>query len=110
MSYSRWSNSAWYSFYNVNGKLSLWYDMDHTIDLAQDDLLELMSLDQKTIIDLLMAEYNCKETEAIEAIKYIEQFLEEYAPEVGEEYNKEMTEFMSKLEELAKLEDKKDES
>ena len=110
MSYSRWSNSAWYSFYNVNGKLSLWYDMDHTIDLAQDDLLELMSLDQKTIIDLLMAEYNCKETEAIEAIKYIERFLEEYAPEVGEEYNKEMTEFMSKLEELAKLEDKKDES
>jgi hypothetical protein len=104
MSYSRWSNSAWYSFYNVNGKLSLWYDMDHTIDLAHDELLELMSLDKEIIIELLIAEYNCKETEAIEAIKYIEQFLEEYEPEVGEEYNKEMTEFM------AKLEDKKDES
>ena len=40
MSYSRWSNSSWYSFYNVNGRLSLWLDMEHTIDWEYDDLID----------------------------------------------------------------------
>ena len=42
MSYSRWSTSCWYAFYNVNGKLSLWYDMDHTFDWDYDDLIDCM--------------------------------------------------------------------
>jgi hypothetical protein len=104
MSYSRWSNSAWYSFYNVNGKLSLWYDMDNIIDWTEGELLELMSLEQGEIVRTLMETYGCPESEAIEAIEYIEMFLEDYDPEIGEEYNKEMTEF------IAMLEDKKDES
>ena len=88
MSYSRWSNSAWYSFYNVNGKLSLWYDMDHTIDWTEGELLELMSLEQEEIVSILMETYNCLGSDAIKAIEYIEQFLEEYDPETGKEDKK----------------------
>ena len=107
MSYSRWSNSVWYSFYNVNGRLSLWYDMDHIIDWTEGELLDdLMSLEQGEIVKTLMETYGCLESEAIEAIEYIEMFLEDYDPEIGEEYRKEMEEFMAKLDD----EDKKDES
>ena len=82
MSYSRWSDSAWHSFYNVNGRLSLWYDMDRIIDWTEGELLELMSLEQGKIVETLMETYGCLESEAIEAIEYIELFLEEYDPEL----------------------------
>jgi hypothetical protein len=44
MSYARWSNSCWYAFYNVNGKLSLWYDMQHTFDIDFDDCKEMTKI------------------------------------------------------------------
>ena len=47
MSYSRWSNSAWYSFYNVNGKLSLWYDLEHTIDLEYEEVVTMLAQEEK---------------------------------------------------------------
>ena len=100
MSYARWSNSAWYAFYNVNGKLSLWYDMDHTIDLEYEDLMEFKQYEDEALITQLILTYKCTREEAIEAIQYINQYLEDYDPKDGEEYQRELAEFMDKLEKL----------
>jgi hypothetical protein len=79
MSYARWSNSCWYAFYNANGKLSLWYDMDHTFDWDYDDLIECMEYaEMKTV---LIERYGCTEPEADEALKYINYFIEDYEDE-----------------------------
>jgi len=100
MSYARWSNSSWYAFYNVNGKLSLWYDMDHTIDLEYEDLMEFKQYEDEALITQLILMYECNREEAIEAIQYINMYLEDYDPKDGEEYEKELAEFMDKLEKL----------
>lgn len=97
MSYARWSNSSWYAFYNVNGKLSLWYDMDHTIDLEYDDLMEFKQYEDEALITQLILMYECTREEAIEAIQYINMYLEDYDPKDGEQYEKELAEFMEKL-------------
>ena len=79
MSYSRWSTSCWYAFYNVNSKLSLWYDMDHTFDWDYDDLVDCMeNAEMKTV---LIDRYECTEFEAEEALKYINYFIEDYEDE-----------------------------
>jgi hypothetical protein len=71
MSYSRWSNSCWYAFYNVNGCLSLWYDLDHTIDLTHE---ECEIIDKDKLIEI----YGCSPKEATEALEYVAIFLENY--------------------------------
>ena len=106
MSYSRWSNSPWYSFYNVNGKLSLWYDMEHTIDWEHDELVEIMAQDPEKIPLFFKEVYTCSLEEAKEAIEYIKLFIEDYDPEVGKEYDNEVAEMMAKW----KAMEKKDES
>ena len=98
MSYSRWSNSTWYSFYNVNGKLSLWYDMEHVIDWEHDDLIDIMSQDPAKIPLFFMEVYKCTEAEALEAMTYINMYLEDYDPEVGKEYNNEVAAMLAKWE------------
>lgn len=90
MSYARWSNSAWYAFYNVNGKLSLWYDMDHLIDWEYEDLVELMEQDPQKISIFIMEMYKCTAEEATEAMTYIESFIEDYDPKDSIGYNKEI--------------------
>lgn len=75
MAYSRWSNSNWYTFHNVNDKLSLWYDMDHIYDWEYDDLKDLMKLDQSKIQEKLIEIYNCSVEDATEAIGYINNFI-----------------------------------
>ena len=97
MSYARWSNSSWYAFYNVNGKLSLWYDMDHTIDIDYEDCKEITA-------EQIQEVYACTAEEAAEAMRYVEYFMEDYDPKDGEQYQKELAEFMEKLE---KLDDKR---
>jgi len=97
MSYSRWSNSSWYSFYNVNGKLSLWYDMDHIIDFEYDEVSTMLEQEDK-IPEFLMSVYKCTIEEATEAIQYMKYFAEDYDPKDSEEYNKELAEFMKKIE------------
>lgn len=77
MSYSRWSNSCWYTFANVNGCLSVWYDMDKTIDWSRESLEELMTSMPRERILSLMNLYGCAEAEAEEAIGYMEQYLNE---------------------------------
>lgn len=93
MSYARWSNSSWYAFYNVNGCLSLWYDMEHTIDIAHEDALTI------TKEDIIMV-YGCTEEEADEAMGYVKLYLEDYDPKDKEEYDKEVNELLIKLGEV----------
>ena len=76
MSYARWSNSCWYAFYNANGKLSLWYDMDNTFDWGYEELIECMDTTEMKIV--LIERYGCTEPEAEEALKYINYFMEDY--------------------------------
>jgi hypothetical protein len=83
MSYARWSNSCWYAFYNVNGKLSLWYDMDHIIDWEYEELTEVMEQDPEKIPLFFMEMYKCSEEEAKEAIEYVKYFIEDAREENG---------------------------
>lgn len=96
MSYARWSNSAWYAFYNVNGRLSLWYDMDHTIDWTFEELTDIMSKDPEKILAFFSAVYKCTTEEATEALGYIRAYLEEYDPADSEEYNAELKAMLEK--------------
>lgn len=96
MSYARWSNSAWYAFHNVNGKLSLWYDMDHIIDWEYDELVEIMKQDPEKIPFFFAGVYDCTDEEAKEALHYIEMYIEDYDPSIGEEYNKEVAAMQEK--------------
>lgn len=89
MSYARWSNSCWYAFYNVNGHLSLWYDMDHIIDIPYDDALDVTKEDIQRV-------YGCTEEEAEEAMEYIGYYIEDYDPVDREEYEKELIEILNK--------------
>lgn len=78
MSYSRWSFSVWYTFWNGanSGKskdeqiLSLWYSMDKTIDWEYDDLLEVTAKDIQKC-------YNCEIEDAEEAMNYINEFIKD---------------------------------
>ena len=103
MSYARWSNSAWYAFYNVNSCLSLWYSMDKTIDIPYEDALTITKED-------VMMVYECSEEEAEEAMKYVCFFLEDYDPKIQEEYDAEYTRLLKKLEAAAEKEEKNDPS
>jgi len=76
MSYSRWSFSVWYSFWNSasSGKskddqvLSLWYSMDKTIDWTYPELLDVTTED-------VQRRYNCEIEDAEEAMDYIKKFI-----------------------------------
>jgi len=74
MSYSRWSNSVWYSFYNTENKLSLWYDMDKLIDWHYHDLVDMIT-DEETCCEQLVLLYGCTLAEAQEALRYIKDFI-----------------------------------
>lgn len=71
MSYSRWSNSNWYSFYNTNEKFSLWHVNGIQLDISYDDCKKMTSLK-------IMNDFNCKKLEASEAILYINNFISDY--------------------------------
>lgn len=71
MSYSRWSNSCWYSFYNSGGYLSLWYSLDKMIDISFEQCSEITPQKLKEM-------YDCTDEEAKEAMEYIGYFIEEY--------------------------------
>jgi len=78
MSYSRWSYSVWYSFWNSasSGKkkndqvLSLWYSMDKTIDWTYPELLNVTAED-------VQRRYNCEIEDAEEAMIYINEFIKD---------------------------------
>ena len=99
MSYARWSNSSWYAFYNVNGKLSLWYSMDKTIDWEYEELIYIMQQDPEKIPLFFMAVYECTVEEAEEAMTYIKNYIEDYDPKASEEYNREVEAMLAKWKE-----------
>lgn len=100
MSYSRWSNSSWYAFYNVNGALSLWYSMDKTIDWEYDSVVDCLALDAPERNLCIIEIYACSEAEAIEAAEYMERFVEDYDPEAGEEYKREVDAMLAKWKDM----------
>ena len=78
MSYSRWSFSVWYSFWNSanSGKskdeqvLSLWYSMDKTIDWMYSDLVDITAED-------IQRRYRCEIEDAEEGMNYVKRFIED---------------------------------
>lgn len=77
MSYARWSNSAWYTFYNTSSGefredqvLSLWYSMNTCYEWTYEQLLDFNP-------EFLIKEYECNSDEASEAMEYIEEFLKD---------------------------------
>ena len=99
MAYSRWGGSNWYSFYNCNGKLSLWHSLQKTTDWEAEDLKNITEQD-------IMNHYGCDADDAKEAMEYIGYFLEDYNPNDPQiiKYRKEEAEFLKKLK---KMEEKK---
>ena len=84
MSYSRWSNSTWYTFWSVSDAkrkedevLSLWADMSQTRDWIYEELVTW------TVEDVGKAYTGITLAEAEEAWGYIQEFL----ADVDEEYD-----------------------
>ena len=83
MSYSRWSFSVWYSFWNGansgNSKdeqiLSLWYSIDKTIDWVYSELVDITAED-------IQRRYRCEIEDAEEGMDYVKRFIKD----VNKEY------------------------
>ena len=78
MSYSRWGNSCWYTFYcdghipkKENQVMACWYGLDQCIDWTYVEILELLadSPNQK-----ICQRYGCSIDEADELISYMKEF------------------------------------
>ena len=100
MSYSRWSNSDWYSFANINGRLSLWLaGGGKTLDWTYE---ECQLLEVAVIMDI----YGCSRDNAEEAMKYVGYYLSEFTAEECnapmEIHDKELNAFKAKLNETEK--------
>jgi len=82
MSYSRWSNSTWYTFWSVSDAkckedevLSLWLSIDSTKDWTYN---ELKSWTVETVLENYK---DITQAEAEEAFEYIKYFLEDVEKE-----------------------------
>jgi hypothetical protein len=64
--------------------------MDKTIDIPYEDALIITKED-------ILNVYECTEEEANEAMTYIGYYLEDYDPKDKEEYERELSNLMSKL-------------
>ena len=85
MSYSRWSFSVWYSFWNGASSgsskeeqiMSLWYSLDKTIDWTYSELLNVTAED-------IQRRYRCEIEDAQEAMDYINRFIKDVDMEFKE--------------------------
>jgi len=76
VSYSRWSYSVWYTFWNSASSgeskdeqvLSLWYSLEKTIDWAYSDLVDITAED-------IQRRYECDIEDAQEAMDYVNRFI-----------------------------------
>jgi hypothetical protein len=93
MSYSRWSNSSWYTFWAVRGEELLqgnineevfagWYDMDNTIDWTFEEVNNLLSKEPDDAINLIQLKYDCSPDEANE----LQEYMQEWRADVRKEY------------------------
>lgn len=78
MSYSRWGNSSWYTFYSDSGAMekenqvmACWYGLDQCIDWTYAEILELLADSPNRKI---CHRYNCTIAEADELISYMKEF------------------------------------
>ena len=82
MSYSRWSNSTWYSFWSVSDAItkedeifSLWLSIDETKDWSYNEL-------KTWTVETVLENYeSITQSEAEEALEYIKYFLEDVEKE-----------------------------
>lgn len=82
MSYTRWSNSSWYSFWSDgSGKtkesqvLALWYNMDLMKDWSYEELKDM------DIADLTMAYPGVPHNDIVEAMNIVKMFLKDVEDE-----------------------------
>lgn len=93
MSYSRWSNSSWYVFWDSaysgdlkeNQYLVCWYDMseDHMISWSYTDVDELLHREPAAIIKYLEMKYTCAPDKANE----LQEYMQLWRTDVNREYN-----------------------
>jgi len=84
MSYSRWSNSSWYVFWDgatsgdlkENQHLACWYDMsdEHMISWSYTQVDELLQRNPDVIIKHLEMKYGCSPDEANELQEYMQEW------------------------------------
>jgi len=84
MSYSRWSNSSWYVFWDSamsgdlkeNQHLACWYDMsdEHMIAWSYTDVDQLLQKSPDVIIKHLEMRYDCSPDEANELQEWMQQW------------------------------------
>jgi hypothetical protein len=90
MSYSRWSNSSWYTFWNVSsGKkrseqvLSAWYSLDTCIDWTYAEIESLFKDGIAMAEKLLILKYNCNSDEA----KELQELMQRWVSDVKEQFS-----------------------
>lgn len=82
MSYSRWSNSSWYVFWDSttsgdkleDQSLACWYSMeeDHQISWSYERVDSLLKEDPDYIIRMIQIRYDCSPDEANELQEYMQ--------------------------------------
>jgi vesicle coat complex subunit len=76
--------------------------MQHTFDIDFEDC-------EKLTVERIVEMYSCTEEQAEEAMKYVVSFIGDYDPKDSEDYEKELSEFLKKMDdkdyELGTLED-----
>jgi len=89
MSYSRWSNSSWYVFWNVSsGKdrddqvLSAWYSLDKCIDWTFDEVESLFDNGISEAAKKLELIYGCNADEAT----HLQELMQEWMSDVRTEF------------------------
>jgi hypothetical protein len=92
MSYSRWSNSSWYVFWESstsgdlkeNQQLACWYDLsdEHMISWSYTQVDELLQKSPDVIINHIQIRYNCSPDEANE----LQDWMQEWRSDVRKEY------------------------
>lgn len=84
MSYSRWSNSSWYVFWDSamsgdtkeNQHLACWYDMsdDHQISWSFEKVDSLLKEHPEHVIRIIQLKYDCSPDEANELQEYMQDW------------------------------------
>ena len=82
MSYTRWGNSSWYSFYSDSDSserndqvLALWYSTEQDLTWSYEELSHVMKQSDDNITDFFIRYYHCTEDEAREAKTIVGWFM-----------------------------------
>jgi hypothetical protein len=88
MSYSRWSNSSWYVFWNTSSGddkdsqvLSAWYSLDKTLDWTYEEVEDLFKDGITEAAKFLELKYNCNGDEAAELQEIMQVWMSDVRSE-----------------------------